>query len=218
MANLDLQQDTLFGKRTISSIGYDEQQIIKDILHLHGKGNYIDCDPTYSIGNFYKKGLPKPEYKFDINPQAKGVVAASADNLPLENETCKIIMFDPPFLIGNTGQCSNAKMSKRFSLFKTRTECLDFYRKSLAEFHRVLKHKGIVIFKNQDVICTDSHQLFTHCYIHQMAIEQGFYVKDLFILLAKQRLMNPEHIQAHARKFHSYYFVLEKGGKNVFKI
>lgn len=96
MAVLDLQQDTLFGKRTISSIGYDEQQIIKDILHLHGKGNYIDCDPTYSIGNFYKKGLPKPEYKFDINPQAKGVVAASADNLPLQNETCKIIMFDPP--------------------------------------------------------------------------------------------------------------------------
>ena len=57
MAFLDLQQDTLFGKRTISSIGYDEQQIIKDILHLHGKGNYIDCDPTYSIGNFYKKGF-----------------------------------------------------------------------------------------------------------------------------------------------------------------
>ena len=216
MAQLDLKQDTLFGKRTISSVGFDEQQMIKDILHLHGRGNYIDCDPTFSIGNFYKKGLPKPKYKFDINPQVKDVTQASADNLPLENDCINVLMFDPPFLVGNTGQCKNSKMSKRFSLFENRQQLLDFYKKSLAEFYRIVKPKGIVIFKNQDVICTDSYQLFTHCYIHDMANEAGFYVKDLFILVSKQRLMNPEHKQAHARKFHSYYFVLEKRRKKCF--
>ena len=101
---IDLQQNTLFGKRIISSIGFDEQQIIRDILFLHGNGNYIDCDPTFSIGNFYKHGLPKPKYKFDIKPQVNGVIKASADKLPLEDNCINILMFDPPFLIGKTGQ------------------------------------------------------------------------------------------------------------------
>lgn len=212
---IDLQQNTLFGSRTISSIGFDEQQIIKDILFLHGNGNYIECDPTFSIGNFYKHGLPKPKYKFDIKPQAIGVVQASADNLPIENDSINVLMFDPPFLIGKSGQCENAKMSRRFSIFPDRKTLLDFYKNSLVEFHRVLKNKGIVIFKNQDVICTDNYQLFTHCYIHQFANDCGFYVKDMFILLAKQRISNPNHKQAHARKFHSYYYVLEKQNKRT---
>jgi len=62
-------QDTLFGKKIISTIGYNEQEIIRDILFLHANGKPIDCDPTYSIGNFYKNGVPKPKYKFDKFPQ-----------------------------------------------------------------------------------------------------------------------------------------------------
>lgn len=206
---LQYEQNTLFGKRTIPSIGFNEQQMIKDILFLHSDNNYIELDPTYSIGNFYK-GLPKPKLKFDLYPQVPGVIQSSADNLPIEDNSINTIMFDPPFLVGNVGQCQNAKMSKRFSLFKTREELLTFYKNSLIEFYRILKYKGIVIFKNQDVICTDGYQFFTHVYIHQFATEIGFYVKDLFILCAKNRLMNPNHKQAHARKFHSYYYVLQK--------
>lgn len=38
----------------VKSISYDQSEIIKDILDLHVKNKKIDCDPTYSIGNFYK--------------------------------------------------------------------------------------------------------------------------------------------------------------------
>ena len=207
---LDLKQNSLFGARTIPSVGFDEQQMIRDILHLHSNGNYIDCDPTFSIGNFYKHGLPKPKYKFDINPQAKNVVMASSDRMPLEDNSINTIMFDPPFLIGSSGQCDNAKMSKRFSLFDDRESLIEMYKNSIIEFYRVLKLKGIVIFKCQDVICTDNFQMFTHIHVYNMAVDVGFYVKDMFILLSKQRLFNPNHIQRHARKFHSYYYVLEK--------
>lgn len=93
---MDLGQNTLFGKKTISSIGYDEQEIIKDILHLHANGKYIDCDPTFSIGNFYNDKMPRPKYVFDKTPQVAGVVEATSDNLPLEDESCEVIMFDPP--------------------------------------------------------------------------------------------------------------------------
>ena len=38
----------------VKSISYDQSEIIKWILDLHVKSHKIDCDPTYSIGNFYK--------------------------------------------------------------------------------------------------------------------------------------------------------------------
>jgi hypothetical protein len=41
------------------------------------------------------------------------------------------------------------------------------------------------------------------------AIKYGFYPKDLFILLAKNRL-NDGRVQQHARKYHSYFWVFKK--------
>src|SRR5690242_12403641 len=97
---MDLGQNTLFGSKIIKSISYDEQEIIKDIIYLHGNGNYIDCDPTYSIGNFYNDKLPKPKYRFDKFPQVAGVDEADSSKLPLEDQSCNVIMFDPPFVMG----------------------------------------------------------------------------------------------------------------------
>ena len=51
----------------VKSISYDQSEIIKWILDLHVKNHKIDCDPTYSIGNFYKNtGIDKPLYKMDF--------------------------------------------------------------------------------------------------------------------------------------------------------
>lgn len=196
----------------ISTIGYDEQEIIRNILHLHGNGNYIDCDPTYSKGNFYKKGLPKPKFIFDKFPQTEDTVQATSDKLPLESESCNVIMFDPPFVISGEG-INNSKdgsgiISKRFTAFKSFDELKTMYSGSLQEFYRVLNTNGIVTFKCQDiVVCSKNH--FSHCWIMNEALKIGFYPKDLFILLAKNRL-NDGRKQQHARKYHCYYWVFEK--------
>ena len=88
-------------------------------------------------------------------------------------------------------------------------ECL--YRMSLAEFHRVLKVGGVLLFKCQDY--TDSSTTLTHCFVHQWACENGFEPVDLFILVATGgRIYNPLLVQRHARKFHSYWFVFKKRG------
>ena len=50
----------------------------------------------------------------------------------------------------------------------------------------------------------------THCLVYNWALENGFYAKDLFILLSKQRIFNPNLKQKHARKFHSYWWVFVK--------
>src|SRR5688572_3845076 len=83
----------------IKSVGFSQTEIIKDILKLHCDGKDIDCDPTYSKGNFYKDGINQPRLKFDLFPQLEGIEQADCRNLPIENESVEVIMFDPPFLI-----------------------------------------------------------------------------------------------------------------------
>lgn len=207
---VDFRQHDLFGKKVISSIGFDEQEIIRDILHLHSKGNYIDCDPTFSIGNFYKKGLPKPKYRFDKFPQVKGVVEATSNNLPLENESCNVIMYDPPFLLGagERKEGTSDIIGDRFTRLKDWDDLVNVYSSSLKEFYRLLKPNGIVIFKCQDVVNGGKNH-FSHCLVMNEAVRIGYYPKDLFLLLAKNRI-NDGREQQHARKYHSYYWVLEK--------
>lgn len=203
---IDYGQDNLFGKKVISTISYNEQEMIRDILYLHANGKQIDCDPTYSIGNFYKNGLPKPKYKFDKYPQIPGVIEAASDNLPLENKSTEVIMFDPPFILGAAQQ--KGITEQRFTAFKDWTELKNMYSNSLKEFYRVLVFNGIVIFKCQDVVSGGKNH-FTHCWVMQEAIKLGFYPKDMFILFAKNRI-NDGREQQHARKYHSYYWVFEK--------
>lgn len=205
-----MEQTTLFGAKVITSINFDEQDIIKDILFLHAKGKNIDCDPTYSIGNFYKKGLMRPKYKFDKFPQLPDVIEATSDNLPLENESLEVIMFDPPFVMGTSEKYKNGSgiIGTRFTAFKNFDELKQMYSGSLKEFYRLLKTNGIVIFKCQD--CNSSSlQHFTHCWVMYEALKYGFYPKDLFILLAMNRI-NDGREQQHARKYHSYFFVFQK--------
>ena len=144
----------------ISSISYNQEEIIENILKLHVPQGYIDCDCTYSKGNFYKSGkIKQPIYKFDKFPQTDDTIQSDATNLPLQNESINCLMFDPPFVISKG--------------------------KSLQEYK-----------EGSNIIHT---------------LSEGFYPKDLFILMAKQRLISGKvKNQQHARKFHSYFLVFEK--------
>jgi tRNA G10 N-methylase Trm11 len=203
----------------VKSISYNEEEIIQSILKLHCK-HPIEVDPTYSKGNFYKGSIPDPKYKFDILPQVNGVIMSSADNLPLESESINTIMFDPPFLAttGKSLKMENGsnKINKRFGVYPNEKELHRFYLSSLIEFHRILKPGGILIFKCQDKV-SGGKQYFSHNFIMSEASKLGYYCKDMFILLAKQRIVADWQLknQKNARKFHSYYLVLEKTNKKV---
>lgn len=205
---MDFNQDTLFGKKVISSIGYDEQEMIRDIIYLHSPIKKIDLDPCYSIGNFYKYGIKKPKYIFDKYPQTNDCIQAESNNLPVENESVETIMFDPPFVFGIHGKAEENIMAKRFTIFENFDELKKMYFDSLKEFYRILKKRGIVIFKCQDY--TDSKTTMTHCHVFNWAEQNGFYAKDMFILFSKNRIFNPNVEQRHSRKFHSYYWVFQK--------
>jgi len=202
----------------IKSISYNQEEIIQDILTLHSPNGIIDCDPTYSKGIFYKN-LDAPKLKFDINPVVPGVIQSDCCELPIKNNSLSCIMFDPPFLWTSGPSLKKTDKSniitKRFSYFKNAPEIFKFYYKALIEFNRILHKNGILIFKCQDTISGGSNH-FSHNIIMNQALEIGYYPKDLFILLAKSRLISGKHKnQKHCRKFHSYFWVFEKRNSKV---
>ena len=45
----------------IKNIGYNQYEIIQNILKLYNEEQPIECDINYSVGNFYKKNTFKNE-------------------------------------------------------------------------------------------------------------------------------------------------------------
>lgn len=205
----------------VKSISYDQSEIIKWILDLHVPQHYIDCDPTYSKGNFYNNtGIEHPKYRYDILPQCEGVEYGDSRSLPLASNSINCMMFDPPFL-ATTGKSLSSdddsnKINKRFGVYPSEKELHQFYIDSLKEAYRILADNGILIFKCQDKI-SSGKQYMSHVFVMNEAVKVGFYPKDLFILLAKNRLVADWQAknQKNARKYHSYFWVFEKCNKSI---
>lgn len=194
------------------SVYENQSDILRAIVALHCHDGF-EADITYGNGAFYKE-IASPSLRFDIDPQAPGVVQASSDCLPLANASIGSIVFDPPFLTyvraGREGN-GNMIMAKRFSGYWTYGELESHYRATLKECARVLKKNGVMVFKCQDII--HNHRMHcTHANVIGWAEEHGLQLLDLFILPAGRRLPAPNRkgTQKHARIFHSYFLVLRK--------
>lgn len=207
--------------KLIKSISYSQEEIISDIIKLYVPQGFIDLDATYSTGNFYKSGeIKEPVYKFDIKPMSDDVVQGDCRNLPLDDDSINCQIFDPPFL-ATTGPSlgkddDNNYINKRFGVYSNEKELHQMFVDSLRESYRVLADNGILIVKCQDKI-SSGKQYLSHVFIINEAINIGFYPEDIFILLAKNRIVANWQLksQKHARKFHSYFVVFRKTNKKI---
>ncbi len=193
----------------IRSIGYDQQEIINNILKLYNDSQPIDFDPCYNLGMFYKNNkVCAPRVKSDIKPLLQGVEKLDVQYLPFIDEF-NCIIFDPPFLAGGG---SGSKMAQRYGSFKNVEELQQFFVNSFFSLQRALKKKGLLIVKCQDFV-SGRRNYFMIDFVLNLARDFNFKVLDLFILLSKTRPTKIQH-QQHARKYHSYFIVLKnKGGK-----
>jgi len=195
--------------QVIKSIQNSDRDVLIAVKNMFMGGENFDLDPCYSSGKFYED-LDRPNKKMDKTPQSSDVIQNDIMNgIPFPSNSIKSIVFDPPFMFGTHGQTKNNIMTKRFTMFDTWGELESMYKKALQEFHRVLIGGGIVAFKCQDY--TDSRTTLTHCFVHNWAIEIGFSIEDLFIMIFKGgRVWNSNLVQRHARKYHSYWIILRK--------
>ncbi len=204
----------------VKSIGYDQGEIIRNILRLHVPEGRIDCDPTFSTGAFYNgTGVDPPALRFDIRPQAEGVVEADARHLPLEDGSISCMMLDPPFLATKGRSLTEGngnRINRRFGVYPDEKSLHQMYADVIREAYRVLKPDGILIFKCQDKV-SSGKQYLSHVFVVNTAVEAGFYPKDLFVLLAKNRLVADwqKKNQLHSRKFHAYFIVFQKSKTRI---
>ena len=195
----------------VKSVYTDQTELLQNLMALHCPQGF-DCDVTYGNGSFYRN-IPTPALKFDIDPQVAGVVQACSTALPVADNVLNSVVFDPPFLTYvRAGREGNGKMimSRRFAGYWRYDELAKHYRDTLAEIRRVLKRKGVLVFKCQDIV--HNHKLHsTHTNVIQWGAENGFRLRDMFILTASHRLPSPNRVgtQKHARIYHSYFLVLE---------
>ena len=204
----------------VRSTSYDQTEILNNILKLHVPEGRIDCDPTFSTGAFYNAtGIKEPVYKFDIHPQREDVEKADARALPLPDASIACMILDPPFLAtkGKSLQSDEGNIiSRRFGVYPDEKSLHQMYADSLREAYRVLRPEGILIFKCQDKV-SSGKQYMSHVYVMNAAVETGFYPKDLFILLSRNRLVagwQKKH-QKHARKYHCYFWVFQKTDRRI---
>ena len=189
----------------------NEQNCIKALLDIHNNGEPIQLDPMYNKGMFYKNTVIKPNLRFDLLADKNGYDAQVGDatSLPLESNSIKCMILDPPFMFGTHGQTKNNVINKRYTMFDSFAELEKCHKGILKESYRVLQKNAILIFKCQDY--TDSKTTMTHCLVWQWAVEQGFYAKDIAILnLPKSKVYNGNLKQKHLRKTHCYFWVFQK--------
>jgi len=211
--------DLLAGRDSWRSVYDTNDEILAAIMHLHCPDGF-ECDMTYGNGSFWKH-LPRPRLCYDITPLHEGVVQADSRMLPLPPASLNNCVFDPPFLCyvskGRENASSTGKtavMSRRFGGYWTYQELEAHYRGTLKEAYRVLKPRGKMVVKCQDII--HNHKMHcTHANVIQWA--QGFRLADMFVLPAKSRMplkaaSHGRQTQRHARIWHSYFLVLEREG------
>ncbi len=199
----------------IKSTSYSQEDILLSILRLHIPEGCFEVDATYSTGGFYRTGrAPQPLRKYDLSPQCPDVIQADCRALPLAEGSIRSLILDPPFLATKgpslATSAPNNRINRRFSVCSSERELYALYSSAIKEAARVLASGGVLVIKCQDKV-SSGKQYMMHCDIYNWAVEAGFEPLDLFVLLARNRLVaNWQRNQRHARKYHCYFWVFRR--------
>lgn len=193
-------------KNCIKSISSSQSEILLWIIRLYNNGKPFDADLTFSKGIFYKE-VPMPLHKFDKFPQVEGVMKLDeVDNLP--DGSFESIIYDLPFIISDSN--SKSIIKNRFTFFTSLSELLEANVSMLGRSQRLLPKGGLLVVKTMDIF-KQGKQIWVSDFVLSKSKELGFSLLDKFILIANHKLFPTTRSQKVARKYHSYFFVFQKG-------
>lgn len=198
----------------IKSVFFNQDALLKAILRLHVKQHTFDADVTYARGAFWRH-IPPPRLKFDVAPQAPGIVRADMRALPLASASLHSLVCDPPFVIrphigvSPNGHKKTSWMGARYGAYPSAAAYVQLYKDTLREFARVLEPRGVAVVKIQDVV-SSKKRFNAHYEIMRAAQDAGFDCDDTFILVSDHVMLTPcVETQQHARQVHSYFLVFK---------
>jgi len=188
----------------------DNGDLIKQVVSLHGKPTDQIADLTYGKGVFWRK------VDDDVRRRVTGSDIITVSNRPYDfrdtpygDGDFDIAVLDPPYIHspGNhltDSRYQNAATTKGMLHHDIR----QLYMDGMREAARIAKRQVWVKCKDQ---VQSGMQRWAHCEMLADALSIGLFARDLFILIPKSKTSRGRwDVQHHARKPHSYLWVLEK--------
>ena len=226
-ASAEVVEETvkLDNSNIIRNISFDQSEILWNIMQLYNNGEPFEADMTASELKFYGKRpgynyeIPTPKILMDVCPLRDDVIKITPfQRLPLEENSIKSLVFDPPFVISPRtcksmleDKKGSSMIAKRFASFYPVQQLYTNYAFWALEAYRVLDDKGIFVVKTQSTISGGINHSSEE-WMFMCAYKAGFYCIDKFILEAKARLISAGKYkkQVHARRYTSVFYVFQK--------
>jgi hypothetical protein len=206
---------------TLSAHVAGNAEVFPQVLALHVPDGATIADVTYGKGVFWQQVEPS-RYHLLPSDLKTGVDCCQ---LPYDENSLDCVVLDPPYMEGLfrrsasqlAGGGTHAAFRDHYSNGKRtgggpkyHEAVLDLYFRAAEEARRVLKPAGVLIVKCQDEVSANRQRL-THVEIVNQLEANGFYTKDLFVVVRTNRpAVSRLKKQAHARKNHSYFLVFVK--------
>lgn len=205
-----------------SAYNGDNSEVFPHVLRLHVPSGSKVADVTYGKGVFWKS-IPATEYKLLPSDLKSGV---DCRHLPYGDGELDCVVLDPPYMEGLfrsdnsfAGNGTHSSFRDHYSngdrpsalANKWHDAVLELYVQAAIEAKRVLKRHGVLIVKCQDEVSAGIQRM-THIEIILNFMRLGFYAKDIFVMIRRNKPGVTRVIkQLHARKNHSYFLVCQLG-------
>jgi DNA modification methylase len=191
----------------------DNGDLIREVADFYLRPGMRVADVTWGRGVFWRK-VDLTQYDFHPSDIRTHENKFDFRSLPYGADSFDAVVLDPPYAhdpgrLAVNDKYQNSQTTKGMN----HSDIIQLYRGGMQEGFRILKTDGQLWVKCKDEI--DSHyQRWSHVEIFLMALQLGFFGKDLFIFTQTQKPMIQQKIQQHARKNHSYLWVFKKPNKS----
>lgn len=212
------QQKLDLGRQRLFSVwDGDDAELLELMLDFYPRERPEKIlDATVNAGRFWR-GSSYPVTGLDIDPSFKPDVVADNREMPFDDESFDVVVYDPPH-IPNQGKDRQKDFNTRFGLVlkSSKENGYNFshlYPPFAKEAYRVLRPEGILLCKIADYIHNHRYQ-WAHIDLIEAAKAVGFFPCDCIVKVRKGPIISPRWKNAyHSRRRHCYWLVFRKSDR-----
>lgn len=195
----------------------DDASLLEQMLKFYPRKEPHDIlDATVNAGRIWK-GTKRKVIGLDINPAHRPTVVGDNRDMPFDDASFDVVVYDPPHVPGQ-GNGRTKDFVSRFGLTvqagKEQGYSLAFlYPPFVAEAFRVLRPEGMLLAKIADYVFNHRFH-WAHCDFLAAASAGGFCPCDCIVKVRNNPIIDPKWKSAHhCRKQHCFWLVCRKSTK-----